>query len=379
MLVDSLPKPRGPFKVGYIDIMTDGKETESSLLRIMYPSPSYSSSSNPPKWLGNRCKTRYLKFLQTMIWNWPSWANNSEYLGLGLIHKVLSPGSFLKLFDVLWSLVGKDFTIPICMAAQLAPPIDLEGYPVVLFSHGIGCNRQTMSQLCYQLCSMGVFVAAVEHRDGSGIGSQAFYDGTMHEISHLRVPIDGMEYNTRNKQVNQRSSELQMAVSLLEKINRGVHIQNVFDDAFKTDLTFLKGSMNLTNHLYLMGHSFGGASVLLASTAIPQVKAVLALDAWMFPLAKQKFQISKHSLILTTKTFMNSCNLNTIKKASLGSNVEYLKDESGGVHLSITDIPCVFPTRFVRKFLGFMDHVDPEPVVENVNKVIWNWLSKHID
>ena len=47
--------------------------------------------------------------------------------------------------------------------------------------------------------------------------------------------------------------------------------------------------MNLDN-CYLMGHSFGGATVLLTASKDDRFKAVVAIDPWMFPVKEHKFR-----------------------------------------------------------------------------------------
>ena len=51
----------------------------------------------------------------------------------------------------------------------------------------------------------------------------------------------------------------------------------------------MKGAMNLDN-CYLMGHSFGGATVLLTASKDDRFKAVVAIDPWMFPVKEHKFR-----------------------------------------------------------------------------------------
>ena len=107
------------------------------------------------------------------------------------------------------------------------------------------------------------------------------------------------------------------------------------------DLTMLQSSMDLTSHLYLMGHSFGGATVLLASSLDTRVKAVLALDPWMFPLANQEFTIDKPTQVVNTVQFVNKNNLRVIEEALKNNTDIKFEVYRNGVHLSVTDIPCV--------------------------------------
>eukprot|EP00092_Neocalanus_flemingeri_P039065 GFUD01042525.1.p1 GENE.GFUD01042525.1~~GFUD01042525.1.p1 ORF type:complete len:431 (+),score=110.80 GFUD01042525.1:118-1410(+) len=376
----SLPAPLGPFQVGYLDLMTPGLPQDSSLLRIYYPAPSNTSITSPPLWADKECRAGMLRFIQMAAWDWPTWVNNSEFNLLFAAKKILlSPAGFLTGFSLGWPLIGTVRTIPIARAAPLASHVG-SGWPVVVFSHGMGCNRFNMSQLCYQLASRGVMVVAVEHREGSGFGTFYMKGDTLENIPHLQVPVDEDEYRVRNKQINHRCEEVLRAIDLLVKINAGEAITNVIDknnNAIKSDLTILKSSMDLTNNLYLAGHSFGGSTVLLASSLNTKVKAVFAMDPWMYPLAEQKFEIAKPTLVVNTDIFVNPNNLKVINEASKNNSDVTFEVLEGGVHLSPTDLPMAFPT-VLRKVLGMKGTVDAEVTMVEINKIVWQWLKNLI-
>jgi len=381
----SLPAPIGPFQVGYQDVMTPGKPPSATYFRIHYPAPTYTSITNPPVWADRECQEGLLKFMQKMVWEWPSWVNNSEFLLLPLAKKIMTEETFFSTFNLGWNLTGRRLTIPICKAAPLAQQPS-SGWPVVVFSHGMGCNRFTMSNLCYQLASMGVIVVAIEHREGSGWGTKyKLEEGEMKLIPHLQVSVNECEYEVRNNQMNLRCEEVIKTIQTLDKINEGKVVFNVANDdnsndEMKHDLKIFKSSLDLKKKLHLMGHSFGGSTVLLVSTMEKRIRSVLALDPWMFPVSMHQFTLDKPVQVIHTEKFVKEENLKVIKEASKNIEVEF-KVFKAGVHLSATDIPFVFSQpwlRYLRKGLGMTNDVEPDKVMVDTNMLIWDWMKKTV-
>ena len=345
----SLPLPEGPFQVGYVDVMTLGSPLqEGSFFRLHYPAPAHTKLVCPV-WGDSDTRHGLVHFVQKMAWNWPSWVNKSEFLLLPSLRKMLNPQAFLSTFTAGWRVVARSLTIPIVCGAAMAPPLEEAGWPVVIFSHGMGCNRFVMSQLCYQLASQGVLVAAVEHRDGSGCGSYYVEEKgglrTTVQVPHEEVTLD-KEYERRNEQLNQRSYEIRKVIDVLSQLGEGQTVENVVDDvdSQNVDLKFLSSNLDLKNNLHLLGHSFGGSSALLGAWEDSRVDSSLVLDPWMFPLSKQDFKIDKPTTVVNTEKFLNDNNLAVVKRAAGRESSVKLRVQKAGVHLSATDVPMVsFP------------------------------------
>jgi len=47
-----------------------------------------------------------------------------------------------------------------------------ERWPLVIFSHGVGCSRLMYSAFCGELASRGFICCAIEHRDGTSPSSR---------------------------------------------------------------------------------------------------------------------------------------------------------------------------------------------------------------
>ena len=95
-----------------------------------------------------------------MLYRWPSWAPKGEYLHVEKM-KLISPLIPKFGFPALFKAVNGTVYVPIIHNAK---PIPGSKWPLIVFSHGMGCARFTYSQICYDLASHGFILAAVEHR-----------------------------------------------------------------------------------------------------------------------------------------------------------------------------------------------------------------------
>ncbi len=150
-----LPQPSGPHSVGFVDVLTpggDGDGVGGVLARLLYPTPEQclKEHSRWPAWTEDRYLTGMLSFMQSVLARWPSWAPRSEYYGMERL-RPLSPylphAGFPALFR---AFVGR-VHVPIVEGAAPLPPPTEDGWPLVVFSHGLGCSRTTYSRVCYDL------------------------------------------------------------------------------------------------------------------------------------------------------------------------------------------------------------------------------------
>ena len=312
---------------------------------------------------------------------------DSEYLLVPLERMALNPTTFPAFFQAGWTLFGEVLSLPLAPSSlPLASP-HTEGWPVVVFSHGVGVNRASMSQLVYQLSSQGVVVFSLEHREGSGCAS--FYRETREAelvaVPHREVEDDTEEVEVRESQAEERAAEVLRCLELVAAIQAGEAIDNVFlQPAPAPAPSALAGLLDLSS-LHLMGHSFGGASVLLAATKFPtslvKVASVLALDPWMFPVRRMHLEVDLPLYVMNSESFLLKENVAEVVRAAGARREEEVEWSvlEGGVHLSATDIPMLFPQWFWRRGLGFMGRLSAEAAMEEINRRVWTFLAGKID
>lgn len=269
----TLPKYPGPFSVGSLEVELPVAETkkfdaidgnvETLLVRFFYPTDtSQLKKATTPQWLP-RPGLEYAKGYA------------------GFLNQPILPAALAL------SLAVYSTTIPASENAPPVSPLDSR-LPVIVFSHGLGGSRNAYSQWCGSLSSYGVFVAAIEHRDGSAPIS-IVHCGKKEQYAIPYRHVHG--YNEqRAAQLAQRTFEVSKLVSLLRDINHGKSF-----DISEEKILLLKQFRNKLNtkkgQFVMAGHSFGAATTALVCKDEENVeadyplkdefKAAIMLDIWM--------------------------------------------------------------------------------------------------
>ena len=215
-------------------------------------------------------------------------------------------------------------------------------FPVVIFSHGLAGNRLSYSQYCGELASHGIIVAAIEHRDGSGVSSIVRGEEAPDKAKQtgLRIPqIIGhkssgrqkasvpylafeklglhsftedpseREVNLRRDQIKMRQAEIEETLYVLGEINagRGYEIAQKSTRNLGTKLaghaasaknrrlpsrSLLKAERPLADwkgkfdleYPTVCGHSFGGATVIELMRRENPFPLAIVLDPWVEPV-----------------------------------------------------------------------------------------------
>ncbi|KAB0338101.1 hypothetical protein FD754_024805, partial [Muntiacus muntjak] len=157
--------------------------------------------------------------------------------------------------------------------------------------------------------------------DGSASSTYYFKDQSAVETGskswlYLRTLKRGEEeFPLRNEQVRQRAKECSQALSLILDIDHGRPVTNVLDLEF--DVEQLKDSID-RDKIAVIGHSFGGATVIQTLSEDQRFRCGIALDAWMLPIGDEVYsRIPQPLFFINLERFQYPSNIIRIKKCFL--------------------------------------------------------------
>ena len=138
-----LSQPRGQHSVGFMDIMTPGEPEIGTFMRLYYPTDAQCLEEHDrwPIWaFEDKYVSGIFTFMRAMVHRWPSWAPRSEFLFFDKVQH------FVKLvpqfgFNTAFKLLFGQVYVPIIENAAVKRDANGKKWPIVVFSHGIGCSR----------------------------------------------------------------------------------------------------------------------------------------------------------------------------------------------------------------------------------------------
>ncbi|XP_072800962.1 platelet-activating factor acetylhydrolase isoform X2 [Vicugna pacos] len=383
-----IPRGNGSYAVGCTDLMFDYTD-KGTFLRLYYPSQG-----------DNRSDTL--------------WIPNKEYFwGLS---------KFLGTHWMMGKILSFFFGSMTTPAAWNSPLRTGEKYPLIIFSHGLGAfsfstaptppsstsedrktfrtemvafswkevgehlQKEIISRTIYSavgidLASYGFIVAAVEHRDESASATYYFRDQTAAETGnktwlYIRTLKQGdEEFPLRNGQVRQRAKECSQALDWILDLDQGKPAKNVLDLEFGVEQ--LKDTID-KDKIAVMGHSFGGATVVQTLSEDQRFRCGIALDAWMLPVGEEVCsRIPQPLFFINSERFQYPSNIKKMKKCYLPDRERKMITIRGSVHQNFADF-----TFATGKIIGCMftlkGDIDSNVAIGLSNKASLAFLQKHL-
>ncbi|NXK35985.1 PAFA2 acetylhydrolase, partial [Piprites chloris] len=342
----ALPQGKGPHHVGCTDVMV-GHTQQGLFLRLFYPCLLRAGAVEP------------------------LWIPRSEYCA-GLADFTLRR----RWCSALLSIIIGSCRVPVSWNGPFKPRSG--GYPLIIFSHGLGAFRTLYSSICTELASWGFVVAALEHRDHSAATTYfcTAEAGREEWIPFQRVPQGQKEFYFRNKQVHQRAEECVRALQLFKDIASGKSVLNILHQDW--DLSVLKDNVDLAK-VAVMGHSFGGVTVVLALVKEPSFRCAVALDAWMFPLENLLYpEVPKPVLFINTEKFQTPESVAKMKRLSSRNSQTKIITVLGTVHESQTDF-AFLPGKLISRVFGARGTLDPNEGLAVTSQAALAFLQRHLN
>ncbi|KAL8276711.1 hypothetical protein RQP46_010890 [Phenoliferia psychrophenolica] len=267
-------------------------------------------------------------------------------------------------------------TFPASNGATLKAPLPDKKWPVIIFSHGVGCSRLMYSAICGELASRGYIVAAVEHRDGTGPSSSIRTpQGKSKVLDFLNWkdlhwpnlhPQPADDTILRHAQLELRIAEFGLTLSVLELITTGQNIENLSILAPQWDWSRWKDAIDVENPI-VMGHSLGGSAAIKAAAdpsfpfthCIAEDPAIQRLEPWqssipipLLVINSEEFAVGMDGGDFTRLIYV----FDTAPQES-----SYIFNLPGGRHPSFSDIHLILPG-FINGCMGL--HGSPESILE---------------
>ena len=241
----------------------------------------------------------------------------------------------------------------------------LEKYPLLIFSHGITGSRHLHQILFEHLASKGYIVFALDHSFDANL--TIFPNG---KIADYRSEITGHPDSVliREKQINTRAFDVGFIIDQVREIETGM-----IDSK-------LSGRLDL-DRIALGGHSYGGATAILASHNHEIVKACVVLDGWISPIPDKVISegINVPFLFMGRPSWHDSDYPGNYERlADLithSSNEKYDLRVNQTLHLDYTDIPLMSP--LVKHVLDVGD-LKPSTTLSLINDLVLGFLEVHL-
>jgi len=239
----------------------------------------------------------------------------------------------------------------------------VENAPLVLFSHGIwGMRFQNTAQF-EALASRGYIVASLDHAYDASL--TLFKDGTIADFrSGYEGELSEEEFwALRNPQLRTRVSDIRFMIDTIDaEQSQGAEVWSVVN----------------MEHIGIFGHSYGGATSVIASIQDDRIDAAIALDGWMIPLPLDVIErgTNKPFYYIGRESWPDPLNyqqLNKFLERSANQSTMFLP---GTEHFDYSDAPLFSP---YMQTIGLSGVIPAKELAKKLEDEIAGFFDNHLN
>lgn len=248
---------------------------------------------------------------------------------------------------------------------------DTDTLPIVVFSHGLGGMKSQNTIQAEELASHGYLVIAADHAFDAYL--TIFDDGTTadYRSSGSEISSEADFWAVRGPQLSARTQDVRFILDVISARKSA----SAADTA--TPASALWQRVDLTR-IGVFGHSFGGATSLMALSQDPRIRAGIALDGWMVPVPEETIGegIRKPVLYLGQESWDEPLNYEKLDRFIANSSGYATREIWAGTkHMDFADAPHL--SSFARR-IGFAGTLPSEELRLRLNQNILTFFATHL-
>jgi len=250
---------------------------------------------------------------------------------------------------------------------------DARNLPLVVFSHGLGGIKTQNSIQAEELASWGYVVIAADHAFDAFL--TLFEDGTTadYRSSGRGITTEEEFWAARGPQLATRTADVLFMLDVITTAQNGaksaLQIANPNPLWQRVDLS----------RIGVFGHSFGGATSIMALDSDPRIRAAVVLDGWMVPVPEAIIDrgASKPLLYLGQESWGEPLNYEKLSRFEANSSGPVTMEILAGTkHMDFSDSPHL--SSFAKR-VGFAGSVPAEQLRAKLNADILRFFGDYVD
>ena len=246
-----------------------------------------------------------------------------------------------------------------------APIISGQGaFPMLMFSHGLGGMKNQNSIQIEALVHQGYIIVAPDHAYDANI--TVFNDGTIADFrsGSERIVTEDQFWEYRLPQLQKRTDDI-----------------NYIYNKVKLLLEDKKSIWKYVNieKIGIFGHSFGGATSIMAAHSNSKIDAVFLLDAWTVPIPQSVIEsgLNVPVMFMGQDKWENPMNIEKLDRLLAKSTQQADKIILKGVHhFDFSDTPHFTK---LSKIFGVSGKMESDALLDTINISIISFFNKYLN